>query len=208
MARYTGPKAKIARREGISLAAFGNYEGAALKAVQKKNYPPGHTGKKGSFSKPSEYSKQLREKQKAKRIYGILEKQFRKYYKKADKSQNATHNALITFLEKRIDNFIYRGGLADSRRQARQMVTHGHYKLNGKRIDIPSIEIKVGDKLEVREKNQKSPLYEEFTKRKPKAPKWIKADNKGLNLEMIREPEQDDLEHIIDARLIVEYYSK
>ncbi len=208
MARYTGPKAKIARREGLNLAAFGNYEGSALKACQKKNYPPGHKGKKGSFSKPSEYSKQLREKQKAKRVYGVLEKQFRKYYKKADKSQMATHNALLTLLEKRLDNFIYRGGLADSRRQARQMVSHGHFKLNGKRVDIPSIEVKVGDILEVRDKNKKSPLYEEFTKRKPKAPKWIKSELKDLKLEMLREPEKDDLEHIIDARLIVEYYSK
>jgi len=88
------------------------------------------------------------------------------------------------------------------------MVTHGHFKLNGKRIDIPSIEMKVGDIIEVRDKNKKSPLYEDFSKRKPKAPKWIKSDLKGLNLEMIRDPEKDDLEHIIDARLIVEYYSK
>lgn len=208
MARYRGPKAKIARREGISLAAFGNYEGAAMKAVQKKNYPPGHTGKKGSFSKPSEYSKQLREKQKAKRIYGVLEKQFRNYYKKADKSLTATHISLLTLLEKRLDNFVYRGGLADSRRQARQMVTHGHFKFNGKRVDIPSIEVKVGDKIQVREKNMSSPLYEEFKKRKPKAPRWIKSDLKGLNLEVIRNPEKEDLEQIIDSRLIVEYYSK
>lgn len=208
MARYTGPKAKIARREGLTLAAFGNYEGSALKACQKKNYPPGQAGKKGSFSKPSEYSKQLREKQKAKRVYGILEKQFRKYYQRADKSKSATHTELLTLLERRIDNFVYRGGLADSRRQARQMITHGHFKLNGKRIDIPSIEVKLGDVLEVREKNKKSPLYEEFIKRKPKAPKWIKPDLQGLKLEMIRDLEKDDLEQIIDARLIVEYYSK
>lgn len=208
MARYRGPKAKIARREGINLAAFGNYEGSALKAVQKKNYPPGHNGKKGSFSKPSEYGKQLREKQKAKRIYGILEKQFRNYYKKADKSQTATHNALFSLLEKRLDNVVYRAGLADSRRQARQMVTHGHFMMNGRRIDIPSIEVKIGDKIEVREKNKKSPLYEEFSKRKPKAPKWLNPDLKGLNIEVIREPGPDDFEHIIDARLIVEYYSK
>ncbi|MFC1600222.1 30S ribosomal protein S4 [Patescibacteria group bacterium] len=208
MARYRGPKAKLARREGISLAAFGNYEGAAMKATQKKNYPPGHKGKKGSFSKPSEYGKQLREKQKAKRIYGVLEKQFRRYYKKADKSDTATHVSLLTSLEKRLDNFVYRGGLADSRRQARQMVTHGLLKLNGRRVDIPSIEVKIGDKLEVRPKNQGSPLFEEFKKRKPNAPKWIKADLSGLNLEMIKDPEQGDLEQVIDGQLIVEYYSK
>lgn len=208
MARYRGSKSKICRREGVSLAAFGNYEGAAMKASQKKNYPPGAQGKKGSFSKQSEYGKQLREKQKAKRIYGILEKQFRRYYKKADSSELATHIALLTILEKRLDNVIYRAGLADTRRQARQIVTHGLIKLNGRRVDIPSIELKVGDKFEVRDKSKGSPLFETTKKSKPRAPKWLKVDLKGLNGEMIRDPERDDLEQIIEAQLIVEYYSK
>lgn len=208
MARYRGPKSKIARREGVSLAAFGNYEGAALRAVQKKNYPPGHKGKKGSFSKPSEFGKQLREKQKAKRIYGVLEKQFRNYYKKADKSTTATHISLMTLLEKRLDNVIYRSGLAETRRQARQIVSHGLLKLNERRVDIPSIEVKVGDIIKVREKTQSSPLFETIKKKKPKAAKWLKVDLKGLNCEIIREPEKDDLEHIIEAQMIVEYYSK
>lgn len=208
MARYTGPKSKIARREGISLAAFGNYDGAALRATQKKNYPPGHLGKKGSFRKPSEFGKQLREKQKAKRIYGILEKQFRRYYKKADKSQMATHVALMTLLEKRLDNVIYRSGLAETRRQARQIVTHGLLKLNGRRVDIPSIEVKMGDKLEIRDKSKASPLFADIKKKKPKAPKWLKVDMAGLGCEIIRDPERDDLEQIIEAQMIVEFYSK
>lgn len=208
MARYRGSKSKICRREGVSLAAFGNYEGAAMRATQKKNYPPGAQGKKGSFSKPSEYGKQLREKQKAKRIYGILEKQFRRYYKKADTSHTATHVALLTLLEKRLDNIVYRAGLAETRRQARQIVSHGLLKLNGRRIDIPSIEMKIGDKIEVRQKTQGSPLFELIKKSKPRAPKWLKVDLKALTCEMIREPERDDLEHIIEAQLIVEYYSK
>ncbi len=208
MARYRGPKTKIARREGISLAAFGNYEGAANKAAQKKNYPPGHNGKKGSFSKPSEYSKQLREKQKAKRIYGILEKQFRRYYQKADKMDMATNFALMTLLEKRMDNVVYRSGLAETRRQARQIVTHGIMKLNGRRVDIPSIELKVGDKIEVRDTKKSSPLFEEIKKKKARAPKWLKPDLGGLSCEVIREPEKDDLEQVIESKLIVEYYSK
>ncbi|MFC1655543.1 30S ribosomal protein S4 [Patescibacteria group bacterium] len=208
MARHRGSLSKICRREGISIAAFGNYEGCLLKATQKKNYPPGAQGKKGSFSKQSEYGKQLREKQKAKRIYGILEKQFRRYYKKADSAELATHVALLTILEKRIDNVVYRAGLADTRRQARQIVTHGLIKLNGKRVDIPSIELKIGDKIEVREKLQGSPLFETIKTRKPRAPKWLKVDLKGLNCEMIRDPGRDDLEQIIEAQLIVEYYSK
>jgi small subunit ribosomal protein S4 len=208
MARYTGPKAKICRREGISIAAFGNYDGAAMRAVQKKNYPPGHKGKKGSFSKPSEYQKQLREKQKAKRIYGVLEKQFRKYYKKADSSEQATHVAILTILEKRLDSVVYRAGLAETRRQARQIASHGLLKLNGKRINIPSIEVQIGDKIEVREKSQKSPLFELTKKQKPRAPRWLKVDLKSLSLEVIRDPERDDLEKIIEAQLIVEFYSK
>ncbi|MBD3156812.1 30S ribosomal protein S4 [Candidatus Peregrinibacteria bacterium] len=208
MARYRGPKTKIARREGISLAAFGNYEGAALKAAQKKNYPPGHNGKRGSFSKPSEYAKQLREKQKAKRIYGVLEKQFRRYYKKADTMEMATNVSLLTLLEKRIDNVVYRSGLAETRRQARQMVSHGLLNLNGKRVDIPSIEVSIGDKIEVRDNKKKSPLFDDIKKKKAKAPKWLKVDLKGLNCEVIREPAKDDLEQIIEAQLIVEYYSK
>lgn len=208
MARYRGPKTKIARREGISLAAFGNYEGAAFKAAKRKNYPPGHNGKRGSFSKPSEYSKQLREKQKAKRIYGILEKQFRRYYKKADKAEMATNVSLLTLLEKRIDNIVYRSGLAETRRQARQMVNHGLLNLNGKRVDIPSIELSIGDKIEVRDNKKKSPLFDEIKKKKAKAPKWLKVDLKGLNCEVIREPQKDDLEQIVEAQLIVEYYSK
>jgi small subunit ribosomal protein S4 len=208
MARYRGPKTKIARREGISLAAFGNYEGAALKASQKKNYPPGHNGKKGSFSKPSEFSKQLREKQKAKRIYGVLEKQFRRYYKKADKMDMATNVSLLTLLEKRIDNIVYRSGLAETRRQARQIVNHGLLTLNGKKIDIPSIELKIGDKIEVRDTKKGSPLFEEIKKKKPTAPKWLKPDLKGLNCEIIRDPQKEDLEQLIEAQLIVEFYSK
>ncbi|MBU1446477.1 30S ribosomal protein S4 [Patescibacteria group bacterium] len=208
MARYRGPKARISRREGISLAAFGNYTGAALKATQKKSYPPGAQGQRRSFSKPSEYCKQLREKQKAKRIYGILEKQFRKYYKMADKDQMATGDALLVVLERRIDNVVYRSGLAETRRQARQIVSHGLVNLNGRRINIPSIQIKLGDKIEIRDKSKTSPLFEEVKKKKEKAPRWLKVDLKGLQCEVIRDLDREDLERVIESQLIVEYYSK
>lgn len=208
MARYRGPKARICRRDGISLAAFGNYEGSAMKASQKKNYPPGMHGKKGSFSKPSEFSKQLREKQKAKRIYGILEKQFKNYYKKAIKSSEATDLTLLKMLEKRLDNVVYRAGIAETRRQARQMVTHGLLKLNGRRINIPSIEVAVGDKLEVRDRSKKSPLFADIIQKKPKAPKWLNVDLKGLACEIIKDPVREDMEHVFDAQMIVEFYSK
>lgn len=208
MARYRGPIAKISRREGISLSAFGNYTGAAFKAVEKKNYPPGAQGQRRSFSKPSEYCKQLREKQKAKRIYGVLEKQFRKYYKMADKHQMATGDALLVVLERRMDNAVYRAGLAETRRQARQIVSHGLVNLNGRRVNIPSIQVQLGDKIEIREKSKKSPLFEEIKKKKAKAPKWLKVEPQSLQCEIIREIEKEDLERIIESQLIVEYYSK
>jgi len=208
MARYLGPKARICRRDQISIAAFGNYEGAAMKAAQKKNYPPGMHGKKGTFAKPSEYSKQLREKQKGKRVYGILEKQFKNYYKRATKSSEATDFTLMKLLEKRLDNVVYRAGLAETRRQARQIVSHGLIRLNEKRVNIPSIEVQIGDKLEIRERSKKSPLFAEIIQKKPKAPKWLNVDLKALKCEIMREPEKEDLEHLIDSQVIVEFYSK
>jgi small subunit ribosomal protein S4 len=208
MARYTGPKVRICRRDGISIAAFGNYEGAAMKAAQKKNYPPGMHGKKGTFAKPSEFGKQLREKQKAKRIYGVLERQFKNYYKRAIKSTEATDFTLLKMLEKRLDNVVYRAGIADTRRQARQIVTHGLIKLNGRRVNVPSIEVAVGDKLEVRDRTKKSPLFKDIIERKPKAPKWLNVDLKTLSCEIAKEPVQEDMEHVFDAQMIVEFYSK
>jgi len=208
MARYTGPKSRICRRDGISLAAFGNYEGAALKASQKKNYPPGMHGKKGSFSKPSEFSKQLREKQKAKSIYGVLERQFKNYYKRAIKSSEATDLTLVKMLEKRLDNVIYRAGIAETRRQARQIVTHGLIKLNGKRINIPSIEVAIGDKFEVRDRSKKSPLFADIIQKKPRNPKWMNVDLKMLTCEITKEPVREDMEHVFDSQMIVEFYSK
>lgn len=208
MARYTGPKCKICRREGIPIAAFGNYEGAAMRAVQKKNYPPGAQGKKGSFKKMSEYGKQLREKQKAKRLFGILEKQFLNYYKQADAKEEATHIALLKLLETRLDNVVYRSGLASTRRQARQMVTHGLFKLNDKRVDIPSIAVKIEDKIVVRDRSKNSPMFEEIKKQKSKAPKWIRVDLKNLSCEILREPDYEDCERLIDPQMIVEFYSK
>lgn len=208
MARYTGPKCKICRREGIPIAAFGNYEGAAMRAVQRKNYPPGAQGKRGSFKKMSEYGKQLREKQKTKRIFGVTEKQFRNYYKEADAKEEATHIALLKLLEQRLDNVIYRSCLAQTRRQARQMVTHGLFKLNGRRVDIPSISVKVGDKIVIRDKSKNSPLFELIKKQKPKAPKWLKTDLANLSCEILRDPDHQDCEQLIDPRMIVEFYSK
>jgi small subunit ribosomal protein S4 len=204
MSRYTGPLVRKARRYGVMLFNNGNSKQNAFK---KRKYAPGQHGR-SSFRSLSEYGKQLQEKQKARFMFGITEKQFRKYYDKATKSDGITGTELLKGLERRLDNVIFRAGFAQTRRQARQLVTHGHFELNGRRVDIPSIEIKMGDKLVVRTKSQKSPLFEEVKKQKDASVKWINADNGKLTIEVIALPGQDDVETIINAQMIVEFYSK
>lgn len=204
MSRYRGPLVRKARRYGVMLFNNGNSKQNAFK---KRKYAPGQHGR-SSFKSLSEYGKQLQEKQKARFMFGITEKQFRKYYQKAAKAEGVTGTELLKGLERRLDNLVYRSGFASTRRQARQLVTHGHFELNGRRVDIPSIEIKVGDKLVVRTKSQKSPLFEEIKKQKDASVKWINADNGKLTIEVIALPGEDDVEPIINSQMIVEFYSK
>ena len=204
MSRYRGPLVRKARRYGVMLFNNGNSKQNAFK---KRKYAPGQHGR-SSFKSLSEYGKQLQEKQKARFMFGITEKQFRKYYQKATKAEGVTGIELLKGLERRLDNLVYRSGFAATRRQARQLVTHGHFELNGRRVDIPSIEIKVGDKLVVRTKSQKSPLFEEIKKQKDASVKWINADNGKLTIEVIALPGEDDVESIINSQMIVEFYSK
>lgn len=204
MSRYRGPLVRKARRYGVMLFNNGNSKQNAFK---KRKYAPGQHGR-SSFKSLSEYGKQLQEKQKARFMFGITEKQFRKYYQKAAKAEGVTGTELLKGLERRLDNLVYRSGFASTRRQARQLVTHGHFELNGRRVDIPSIEIKVGDKLVVRTKSQKSPLFEEIKKQKDASVKWINADNGKLTIEVIALPGEDDVESIINPQMIVEFYSK
>ena len=204
MSRYRGPLVRKARRYGVMLFNNGNSKQNAFK---KRKYAPGQHGR-SSFRSLSEYGKQLQEKQKARFMFGVTEKQFRKYYQKAAKAQGVTGTELLKGLERRLDNVIFRAGFAQTRRQARQLVTHGHFELNGRRIDIPSIEIKVGDKLVVRTKSQKSPLFEEVKQAKDSSVKWINADNGKLTIEIIALPGEDDIETIINPQMIVEFYSK
>jgi small subunit ribosomal protein S4 len=202
MSKYTGPKYRQCRREGINL--YGN-EKFNLK---KKNYPPGIHGPKGSYAKPSEYSRQLREKQKLRKFFGITEKQLLNYYTKASRKKEITGNALLKLLETRFDNIIFKAGFAKSKPSARQMVNHGHFKINGRRVTIPSRQIKVGDVFEVVERSRKSPLFAELTKQKYAPPTWMKVDYAKLSGEITKELEEDDLEKAISTNLVVEYYSK
>ncbi|MBI4232587.1 30S ribosomal protein S4, partial [Candidatus Peregrinibacteria bacterium] len=202
--RYTGPTTKQSRRLGVML--FTNSE-SKTKAYTKKNYKPGEHGQK-RFGQTSEYNKQLCEKQKARFMYGISEKQSRKYYQLASKSEEITGLQYLKLLEQRLDNVVYRSGIADTRPQARQIVSHGLVILNGKRVKTPSIQIKANDKIEIRPKSKESKLFEEIKKGKVKTPKWLKVDLKGLMAEVISLPDKDDVESLIDGQLITEYYSK
>jgi small subunit ribosomal protein S4 len=165
-------------------------------------------GQKGSISKPSEYARQLREKQKLKRLFGVTERSLSNYFDKASKTKDITGQALLKLLETRFDNAVFRAGFAKTRAQARQMVNHGMFRLNGKRAAICSIQLKEGDKFEVRERGRKSPLFAELEKQKFAPAKWLKVDYREYSGEIERMPEAEDLDQAINHSLVVEYYSK
>lgn len=202
MSRYIGPKSRLCRREGICLC------GREKCAIRKKNFKPGMHGQKSSLSKPSEYARQLREKQKLKRLYGITERQLGNYFEKAASKKEITGNALLKMLETRFDNAVYRSGLAKTRAQARQMVNHGLFKVNSKKVNIPSYQVKVGDKFETIERMKKSPIFAHLEKQKFAPAKWLKVDVANKIGEVTRTLEAEDLEQIVKTSLVVEYYSK
>jgi small subunit ribosomal protein S4 len=205
MSRYIGPRARHCRRFGTNIYGSDKFD----KILNKRSYPPGMHGQ-GRFKKKSEYAKQLAAKQTARFMFGVNEKQFIRYYKKADQSSEVTGEQLLRLLEIRLDNVLYRAGFGLTRAQTRQIVSHGLLNLNGKRVTVPSIQVRVGDKIQVRKRNMDSPLFAEVKtgKQKIKAPAWLKADYKALSLEVLSIPEKDVLEQSIDSQLIVEFYSK
>ncbi len=179
----------------------------------KRTSKPGQsaTGRRGRPSRASQYSLQLREKQKVKRLYGLLERQFSNLMKEADRHEGQSGQVLLQLLEQRADNAVYRAGFASSRRAARQLVTHGHFLLNDKRVDIPSIRLKAGDTLTVRPRSTKSEYFKKLDDASPAPsaiPSWIKADRKKLTLSVTGLPSRDDAEPDINEQLIVEYYSR
>lgn len=205
MARDTQSIVKMSRREGYALHP------KAHKALVKRPTPPGQAGNARFRSKPSQYSLQLREKQKVKRLYGLLEKQFSNLMKEASKSKGQAGTNLLCFLEQRADNAVYRAGYAVSRRAARQLVTHGHFELNGRRVDIPSIRLKAGDKLVVRAGSQKTDYFKRLDDVSPAVndlPGWIKVNRKKFELEITGKPTREEAEPDINEQLIVEYYSR
>lgn len=205
MARDTQSIVKMSRREGYALHP------KAHKALMKRSTPPGQQKANAFRQKTSQYSLQLREKQKVKRLYGLLEKQFSNLMKEASKSQGQSGQVLLKFLELRADNAVYRAGFATSRRASRQLMTHGHFELNGRRVDIPSIRLKPTDVLIVRAKSQKSEYFKNLDDVSPtpgEIPGWIKVDRKKFTFSVTGIPTREDAEVDINEQLIVEYYSR
>lgn len=200
MARYTGPKHKIARREGINLL-----EKASPSLMRRLNIPPGVHGKKGK-RRPSEFGQQLREKQKAKATYGLLEKQFRKLVEIASTQKGDTEDLLLSLLERRLDNVVYRLGLAKSRMMSRQFVTHGHVTVNGKKMTIPSYTVQEGDVIALDAKIQKNPDVLKVLEEKKEIMGFL--EKKGPAGKLVRMPVAQDIQVPFSTRQIVEYYSR
>ena len=208
MARYTGPACKLCRREGTKLFLKGDRCLSDKCAISRRNTAPGQHGAQNK--KLKEYGMQLREKQKAKRIYGVPEKQFRAYFEKANKTEGQAGENLLTLLECRLDNAVYKMGMAENRHDARQLVLHGHFTLNGKKVTIPSIIVKVGDVIAVKEASRSSAKIKGLIEalESKTAPKWIELDKTNVTAKIIAKPARDDVEFPFEEQRIVELYSK
>ncbi len=207
MAKYTDSKCRLCRREGAKLFLKGERCFKATCAFEKRPVAPGQHG--ADRKKISEYGLQLREKQKCKRIYGVLEGQFRKYYEQADKMKGITGDNMLSLLERRLDNVIYRMGIGASRSQARQLVTHGHFTVNGKKVNIASYIVKAGDEIAVKENKKDNKYFAEIKQMKvANMPKWLEFNPETLAGKIIALPERADIDAQIKENLIVELYSK
>ncbi|HHY41633.1 MAG TPA: 30S ribosomal protein S4 [Thermoanaerobacterales bacterium] len=208
MARYTGPVCRLCRREGIKLYLKGDRCYSSKCAIDRRGYAPGQHGH--MRRKPTEYGLQLREKQKAKRIYGVLERQFRNYYEKAVRQKGVTGENLLRLLECRLDNVIYRMGFAASRPQARQIVRYGHVEVNGKRVTIPSYQVKEKDVVAIREKSRSLGMFKEIAEQGASkvVPEWLSVNFETLTGEVNYLPKREDIDVPIQEHLIVELYSK
>lgn len=208
MARDTQSIVKMSRREGYALHP------KAHKALVKKTSMPGQNanGGRGMRNKPSQYSLQLREKQKVKRLYGLLERQFSNLMKEANRKEGQSGAMLLQFLERRLDNVIYRAGFAPSRRAARQLSTHGHFMLNGRRVDVPSIRVKVGDQIVLRDRSKQTEYFKKIDEVSPageeNAISWLKVNRKKFEISVTALPPREEAEPDLNEQLIVEYYSR
>jgi small subunit ribosomal protein S4 len=214
MSRYTGPACRLCRREGTKLFLKGSRCLTEKCAVERRSYAPGQHGQATSGRggrKMSEYARQLREKQKVKRIYFILEGQFRNYFERAARQKGITGENLLFLLERRLDNAVYRAGFSTSRRQARQLVNHGHMLVNGRKVDVPSYQVKPGDVIGVKESSRKNAHVEGAwqTAAGRGRPAWISAGGNGdMTATITALPSREDVDRTINEQLIVELYSK
>lgn len=212
MARYIGPVCKLCRREGEKLFLKGARCFSPKCAIERRAYPPGQHGRGATFRsrRASDYSRQLREKQKARRIYGVLERQFRRYYREALRRPGVTGENLLIILERRLDNVVYRMGFADSRAQARQLIQHGHFDLNGYRTKASSALVKPGDVISVRERSRKLGYFKELSDviEQRDVPEWLVTDPSQLSGRVLAVPTRQAIDQPLNEHLIVEYYSR
>ncbi len=208
MARYTGPVCRLCRREGMKLFLKGTRCESPKCPIEKGRPPPGEHGR--GRVRESEYLLQLREKQKAKRFYGVLEKQFRGYYQEAARAKGVTGEELMRICESRLDNVVYRSGLAMNRSMARQLVSHGHFEVNGKKVNIPSYRVKPGDTIEVRNRSKKlGRIIENASYAEGREiPEWMRPNLRDMAIEIVSLPERNQIDVPVQEQLIVEYYSK
>ena len=208
MARYTGPACKLCRREGTKLFLKGERCTSGKCALDRRSTAPGQHG--AATKKQREYGIQLREKQKTKRYYGVQEKQFKSYFAEADRVEGMTGENLIKLIERRLDNVVYRMGMAESRKEARQLVLHEHFELNGKKVNIPSIIVSAGDVIAVRENFRGSAKCKSLVEalQTKTAPKWLDVDKTNLTAKVVALPAREDVDFEINEQHIVEFYSK
>ncbi len=208
MGRHTEAVCRLCRREKDKLYLKGDRCYSDKCAVVRHAYPPGEHGQ--ARQKFSEYGMQLREKQKARRIYGVMERQFRRYFKEADRRRGVTGEILIQILESRLDNVAYRLGLGRSRAEARQLINHGHFEVNGRKVDIPSYLIKVGDIIAVRENRKSKPVFKEISEDRGQqgTVDWLEVDHEKLQGQVLRMPQRDEIDVPVTEHLIVELYSR
>jgi len=212
MSKYIGPVCRLCRREGEKLFLKGSRCLTPKCAFERRAYAPGQHGKDGQMrkSRTSDYATQLREKQKARRVYGVLEAQFRRYYDQAIRSRGLTGEVMLQLLERRLDNVIYRLGFAENRAQARVLVTHGHFNVNGRRTDVPSMTVKPGDVVQVREGSRQRTYFKSLPDlvESRTAPVWLSRDATSLTGKVLQAPSRQDIDANLNEQLIVEYYSR
>ncbi|MGB9867158.1 MAG: 30S ribosomal protein S4 [Bacillota bacterium] len=208
MARHTGPVCVLCRREGMKLFLKGQRCYTPKCALSRRSYPPGEHGQEKR--KMSEYAMQLREKQRARRIYGVLERQFRRYFRMAARKRGVTGETLLQLLERRLDNVVFRLGFAQSRRQARQIVLHGHIQVNGRKVNVPSYMVRPGDKVSIAPKSRELDLIKSLIEsgRTRTVPQWLEVSYDNFEGTVLRLPSRDEIDTPIQEHLIVELYSK